>query len=162
MVLQATPKVCELNCRDRPRYAAIVFRVKFVFPGINQNPITIYVTLIVEWFVWLAAVVERNWIGPNILFALPDLLPVVLPVHAMPVKVIIDSMFETGPDGRTRICRRCVNNNRAGRRTPAVINPVFASALTFVIRARDVVTKWSCIPDIDRSVELFHVVLGDE
>ena len=136
--------------------------MKFVFTRINQNAITIYVTLIVDWFVWLATVVERDGIGPNVLFALSDLLPVVLPVHAMPVKVIIDSVFETGPDRRTRIRGRSVDNNRTCRRTPAVINPVFVSALAFFVRAVDVVSERSCVPDVDRSVELFHVVLGYE
>src|SRR6476619_3344757 len=131
--------------------------MKLVFTGINQDAVTIYVALIVERFVWLATIVERDRIGPNILFALSDFLPVVLPVHAMPKKVIIDSVFETGPNRRTRIRRRSVNNDRACRRTPAVINPVFVSALSFVIRALDVVTKRSCIPDVNRSVKFFHI-----
>src|SRR5215212_287025 len=136
--------------------------MKFVFTGINQDPVTMNVTLIVDWFVWLATVVERNWICPNILYAFPNLLPVVLPVYAMPIKVIIDSVFETGPNRRTRICGRSVNNNRTRRRTPTVINPVFASALAFIVRALDVVPKRPCIPDVDRPVELFHIVLGYE
>src|ERR1041385_4647048 len=130
--------------------------MKFVFTGINQNSIPIYVTLIIDWFVWLATVVEGNWIGPNILFAFSYLLPVVLPVHAMPVKVIIDSVFETGPNRRTRIRGWCVDNNRTRGRTTAVVNPVFVSALAFVVRPRDVVTERACIPDVDRAVEFFH------
>src|SRR3569832_844123 len=162
MVLQTTAKVCELNCRDRSRYTAILIGVKFVFTGINQNSITIYVTQIVDWFVWLATVVERNRIVPNVLFAFADLLAVVLPVHAIPVKVIIDAVFETRPNRGTRISGRSIDNDRTRRRTPTVIDPVFVSAPPFFVGARDVIAERSCVPEVDRAVELFDVVLRYE
>src|SRR5262245_11779972 len=136
--------------------------MKFVFTRIDQNSIAVYIALIVEWFIWLATVVERDWIGPYVLFALAYLLPVVLPVHAMPVKTIIDAVFETGPDGSAWIRGRCINDNRTCSGTAAVVDPVFASAFTFLICAGDVVSQWARIPYVDRSVEFLDVVFGYE
>src|ERR1041385_8736636 len=105
--------------------------MKLVLARIDQNAVAVYVTLIVDGFIWLATVVERDGIGPYVLLSLADLLPVVLPVHTMPVKIIIDIVFETGPDRRTRISRRSIDDNRARSGTAAVVDPVLASAFAF-------------------------------
>src|ERR1044071_4330526 len=69
--------------------------MKFVLTRIDENALTVYVTLIVNWFVWLAPVVERDWIGPYVLLALAYLLAIVLPVHALPVKIIAIAVYVT-------------------------------------------------------------------
>src|SRR5690242_9304227 len=162
MVLQATPEICELNGRDWSGYAAVLIGMKFVFARIDQNAIAIYVTLIVDWFIWLSAVVEGDGIGPYVLLSLAYFLPVVLPMHALPVKIIIDAVFETGPDRGARVGGRSIDDNRACGRTTAVVDPVFASAFTFLICARDVVSERACIPNVDCAIEFLDIVFGYE
>src|SRR6185436_2463903 len=99
----------------------------------------------------LATIVEGDGIGPDVLLALAYLLTIVLPVHAVPVKVVVDVVFETGPDGCARVCRWCVNHDRPGSGTAAVINPVLPSAATFFSGALDVVAEWAGVPDIARA-----------
>src|SRR5689334_1653545 len=136
--------------------------MKFVFARIDQHAVAVYVTLIVDWFIWLAAIVERDGIGPDVLLSLAYLLPVVLPVHAMPVKIVIDAVFETGPDRGARIGGRSVDDDRTRRGTAAVIDPVFVTAFSFFIRAGDVISERACIPNVDRSVEFLDVMFGYE
>src|SRR5215813_9448651 len=140
MVLETTPEICELNSRDRSVDAAILIGMKLVFARIDQNTITVYVTLIVDRFIRLSTIVEGDRVGPDILFSFAYLLPVVLPVHAMPVEIVVDVVFEAGPDGGAWIGGGRVDNNRAGSRTATVVDPVLASALAFFIGAFDVVT----------------------
>src|SRR5689334_2624824 len=102
--------------------------MKFVLTRVNEHAVAVYVTLIVDWFIWLATIVERDWIGPYVLLSLAYLLAVVLPVHTVPVKIIVNAVLETRPDRCARIRGRCIDDNRAGGRTTAVIDPVFASA----------------------------------
>src|ERR1043166_6005596 len=105
MVLQTSPQVCKLNGGNRPCDSTILFRMKFVLAGIHEDAVAIYITLIGDWFVWLSAVVESYRIRPHVLLFFANLLPVVLPMHAVPVKVVVDAMFEAGPDRGARI--RC-------------------------------------------------------
>src|SRR2546423_6460150 len=100
--------------------------MKLLFSRVHEYPVTIYVSLIGNGFVRLTAVVESYWIGPNVLLSLANLLPVVLPMHAMPVKVVIDAVFEAGPDRGAGIRCRCVNHNGAGSGTTTVVDPIFA------------------------------------
>ena len=160
MVLQAAPQISELDRRDWTSDAAILFRMQLVFAGIQQHTIAVDISLIGKGLVRLAAIVEGDWIGPDVLLALAYLLAIVLPVHAVPEKVVVDVMFKTGPDSGARVCSRRVNHNRAGGRTAAVINPVLASAATFFSSALDVVAKWAGVPDIDRAIEFLHIMFG--
>src|SRR5512132_1992057 len=121
--------------------------MELVFTRIDQDAVAVYVTLIGDGFVRLPTVIEGNGIGPDVLFSLAYFLPVVLPVHAVPVKIIIDAVFETGPDRRARIRGRSIDNNRAGSGTTAVIDPVLAPAFTLLVCACDVVTERTCIPN---------------
>src|ERR1043166_5688989 len=136
--------------------------MKFVFARIDQNAVAVYVTLVVDWFIRLATVVERDGIGPHVLLSLANFLAVVSPVYAVPVKIIVDAVFETRPHRGARIGGRSVDDDRARSGTAAVIDPVFVTALTFLVRARDVITERACVPDIDRAVELLDVVLRYE
>src|ERR1044072_687873 len=136
--------------------------MKLVFTWIDQNAISIDVALIVDWFVRLATIVECDRVGPNILFPLADLLAIVLPVHTMPVKIVIDVVFEAGPDGGAWIGGGCVDDDRSGSRTAAIVDPVFATTLPFLVSACDVVTERACVPDVDRSVQILNIVLGNE
>src|SRR6185369_15134915 len=147
---------------DWPSDATVLFRMKFVFTGIDQHTIAIYVPLIVDWFIRLTTIVECNRIGPHILFPLANFLAIVLPVHAMPVKIIVDVVFEARPDGGARIGGGCVDDNCSGSRTSAVVDLVFAPALSFFICAFDVVTKRACVPNVDSSVEFLDVVFSHE
>src|SRR5437868_7666255 len=162
MVLQTSSQVRELNGGNWSGYSTILFRMKLVFSRIHQNSVTIYVSLIGNRFVRLTAVVESYWIGPNVLLSFANLLPVVLPMHAMPVKVVIDAVFEAGPDRGARIRCRGVDHNRARGGTTTVVNPVFVSALTLLLGPLDVVPKWAGVPNIDRAIEFFYVVFRDE
>src|ERR1041384_5278824 len=136
--------------------------MKLVFTWINEHTITIYVALIVDWLIRLATIVECDRVVPDILFSFAYLLAIVLPVDTMPVKIVIDAVFETGPDGGTWISGGRVDDDRSGSRTPTVVDPVFAPALPFLVSTFDVVTERACVPDVDRSVEILHVVLGNE
>src|SRR6185503_8489879 len=160
MVLQATAQVGELDRRDGTSNAAILFRVQLVFTGIQQYTIAVDISLIREWLVRLATIVEGDWVGPDVLLTLAYLLAIVLPVHTVPEKVVVNVMFETGPDGGTRVRSGRVNHDRAGRGTAAVINPVLSSAAPFFSSALDVVAKGAGVPDIDRAVEFLHIMFG--
>src|ERR1051325_1585702 len=159
MVLETTSKICELNRGDWPGDAAVLIRMQLVFTRIHQNAVAVYVALVVDWFVWLSAVVERDRVDPHILFSLAYLLPVVLPVHAVPVKIVVNAVFETSPDGAARISGRSVNDNGARSRTAAVIDPVLASVFTFLVCASDVVAERTGVPNVDRAIEFLDVVL---
>src|SRR5690349_4577033 len=128
--------------------------MKLLFTGIDQHAVPVDVALIGDWLVWLAAIVKRDWIRPYILFALAHLLPVVLPVHAMPIEIIVDAVFETGPDRGARIGGRSIYDDRARCGTAAVVDPVLSSTHALLVGARDVVSERTCIPDVDRAVEL--------
>src|SRR6185503_20445712 len=117
---------------------------------------------IIYGFIGLSAIVESDWVGPNILPALARLLSIVFPMNTMPIEIIVDAMFEAGPDCGARIGRRRVDHDGAGRGASAVIDPIFVTVRTFLPGTLDVVAERTGIPDIDRTVELFHVVLGDE
>src|ERR1051326_4045019 len=134
MVLQATSEIRELNGRDWSGDAAVLIGMKFVFARIDQPTVAVDVTLIVNWFIRLAAVVKRDGIGPHVLLSLAHLLPVVLPVHAVPVKIIVDAVFEAGPDRGARIGGRSVDDDRARSWTAAVIDPIFVTACAFFLR----------------------------
>src|SRR4030095_11030148 len=112
----------------RSAYTAIFFRVKFVFSRIHQDAIAIDIALIVDRFVRLAAIVESDRIGPDVLLSLTDFLPVVLPVDSVPVEIVVDTMFEACPDRRTRIGSWSINYNRTGSRAAAVVDPILSSS----------------------------------
>lgn len=61
MILQTTPQVGQLNCRDWDWDATILFRVKFLFAGIDQRAIAVGEVLVVVWPAWLAAIVKGHW-----------------------------------------------------------------------------------------------------
>src|SRR5215510_1956556 len=115
--------------------------MELVFTGIDQNTIAIYVNLIVDGFIRLATIVECNRIGPDILFPLANLLAIVLPMHTVPVKIIINTVFETCPDSGAWVRGGRIDDNRAGSRTATVVDPVFASASSLFVSAFDVVTE---------------------
>src|SRR4030095_4189091 len=94
MVLQPAPAIGKLYGGYRSAYTAIFFRMKFVFSRIHQDPIAIDITLVVDRFIWLAAIIESDRVGPDVLLSLTHLLPVVLPVHSVPVEVVVDTVFE--------------------------------------------------------------------
>src|SRR5215217_241030 len=162
MVLQTSSQVRKLNGGNGSCYSTILFRMQLVFTRIHENTVAIYVSLIVGRFVRLTAVVEGYWIRPDVLLSFANLLPVVLPVHAMPVEVVVDAMFEAGPDRRAGIRCRRIDHDRARRRTTTVVDPVPVPALTFFSGAFDVITERAGIPDIDGAFEFFHVMFGDE
>ena len=66
--------------------------------GIHQNTVAIDIPLIFNRLVRLSTIVESNRVGPNVLLSLAHLLSIVLPMHAVPKEVVVDAMFETGPD----------------------------------------------------------------
>src|SRR6185369_1034792 len=136
--------------------------MKLVFTRIDQNAVAVYVALVVDWFVWLATVIECNRVSPDVLFALAYLLTVMLPMHAVPIKVVIDAVFETGPDRGARISGRSIDDNRACGGTAAVINPVLAPVFTFLVGAGDVIAERTGIPNVDRSIEFLNVMFGYE
>ena len=130
MVLQTAPEICELNGRDWSGDAAVLFGMKFVFAGIHQNTVAVNVALIIDGLVRLPAIVESDWVGPNILLALAHLLSIVLPVNAVPEKIVVDAVFEAGPDSGARIGRRARRSRwrrrRGGRRYRSNICDRFA------------------------------------
>src|SRR5215467_3844808 len=162
MVLQTSPQVCKLNRGNRSCDSTVLFRMKFVLTWIHEDAVAVYISLIVDWFVWLSAVVEGYRIRPHVLLSFANLLAVVLPVHAMPKKVVVDAVFEAGPDRGARIRCRRIDHDRARCWTTAVVDPVPVTALTFFSSALDVVAERTRVPDIDRAVELLHVMLGDK
>src|SRR5437764_14378307 len=109
MVLQTSSQVCKLDSRYWSSYSPILFRMKFVFARIHEDAIAIYGTLVGNRFVWLTAVVESYRISPNVLFSFANLLPVVLPVHSVPVTVIVDAVFEACPDSGAAIHCCCID-----------------------------------------------------
>src|SRR4030095_6174444 len=128
MVLQPAPEIGKLDGGYRSANTAIFFRVKFVFSRIHQDPIAIDITLVVDRFIWLAAIIESDRIGPDVLLSLTNFLPIVLPVDSVPVEIVIDTMFEACPDRRTRIGSRSINYNRTGSRAAAVVDPILSSS----------------------------------
>src|ERR1044072_5174876 len=128
MVLQATSEIRELNGRDWSGDAAVLIGMKFVFARIDQHTVAVDVTLIVNWFIWLAAVVEGDRIGPHVLLSLANLLPVVSPMDAMQKKIFIEGVFKAGPERGAWMGSRSVDKNRARSRTAAVIDPILVSA----------------------------------
>src|SRR5690242_20644764 len=106
MVLQATPQVCKLDGRDWTTNSAILIRVKYILAGIHQNAVAIYVSLILNRFVWLSPIIKRNWVGPNVLFSLTYLLSIVLPVHTLPEEIIVNTMLKARPYCCSGIRRR--------------------------------------------------------
>src|SRR6476620_307341 len=136
--------------------------MKLVLTRVHQNTVAIDISLIVNWLVGLTAIVKGNWIDPNVLFSFTCFLSIVLPVHSMPIEVIINAMLKAGPDSCTRVGRRRIDNDRARSWSAAVIDPVLSSAGTFLFRPLDVVTKRTSIPDVDRTIEFLHVMFCDE
>src|SRR5205085_5565846 len=92
--------------------------------------------------------------------ALADLLPVVLPVDAVPVEVVVNAVFETGPDGGARVRCGGVDDDGPSRRAPAVVDPIFMTARPFFSRALDIVAERPRVPDVNRAVQLLDVMLG--
>src|SRR6185436_4946022 len=119
-------------------------------------PITIDITLVVDRFIWLAAIIESDRIGPDVLLSLTNLLPVVLPVHSVPVEIVVDTVFEACPDRRTRISGWSVDHDRTGGGPAAVINPIFATAPTFLIATSNVVPKLTGIPYVNCTSQLVN------
>src|SRR6478672_7220820 len=120
MVLQTASQIRQLDRRDWTSDAAILFRVQLVFTGIKQHAVAVDVALIGNRLVRLTSVIEGNRIGPNILLTLAYLLPIVLPVHAVPEKIVVNVVFETSPDSCARVRRGRVDHDCAGGRTAAV------------------------------------------
>src|SRR5436190_8629756 len=131
----------------------------FVLAWINQDTVAIDVTLILQRFIWLTAIVEGDRVGPDVLSSLSYFLPIVLPVHPMPEEVVINVVLKTGPDRGTRIGRGSINNDRAGSGSTAVVDPVLSSARTLLLSLLNVVAERSCIPVANCTVEFFDVVL---
>src|SRR5215813_9845144 len=130
--------------------------------GIHQHSIPIDVALVIQRFIWLAAIIKGDGIGPDILPAFTDLLSIVLPVDAVPIKVDLDSMFEAGPDGRAWIRCGSVDHNRAGCWSTAVVDPILPTTRTLFLCSLNVVTLRSRIPYIDVTIEFLHIMLCDE
>src|SRR5215467_14130331 len=66
MVLQTSPQVCKLNRGNRSCDSTVLFRMKFVLTWIHEDAVAVYISLIVDWFVWLSAVVEAVFeAGPD-------------------------------------------------------------------------------------------------
>src|ERR1051326_4633377 len=107
--------------------------MKLVFTRIDQNAVAVDVALVTDWLVWLAAVVERDRVGPNVLFSLADFLPVVLPVHALPEKVVVDVVFETRPDRGAWIGGGRVDHDRACGGAAAGVDPAPPFGLKFLL-----------------------------
>src|SRR6185503_19487409 len=124
MVLQTAPKVCQLNGIDRSGDTSILFGMQFFFPWVHQYAVAIDVALIINGFVGLSPIVESDWVGPNILPALARLLSIVFPMYPVPVEIIVYAMFEAGPDSGTRVGRRRVDHDGAGRGASPVVDPI--------------------------------------
>src|SRR5262245_17097929 len=162
MILETAPEVGQLNCRDGACDAAVLFRMKLLFAGVDQHAIAVGEILIVRGFVRLAAVVEGDRIDPDVLYAVPLFLSVVSPMYAVPVEIDFDAVFETGPGHDARVGGRGVNHDRAGGRTPAVIYPMIAATRPLTLGPFDVVSPRPRIPDVYRAVQFFRVMASDE
>src|SRR2546422_3917556 len=128
MVLQAAPKVCELNGTNRSRDTTVLIGMQFLFTGIHEYAVAIDITLIIEGLIRLPAIVESDWVGPHVLPALTHLLPIVLPMNAMPEEVIVYAMLEAGPNCCTRIGSRGVDHDGPRGGASAVIDPISMTA----------------------------------
>src|SRR5437667_3872444 len=158
MVLKTPSQISELHRVNRSGDSPILIRMNLFLSGVHQHSVTVDVSLIFHRFVWLSTVVESYWVDPHILESLANFLPVMPPMNTFPVKVIIHSMLEAGPDRCARIRRRSVYYNGAGRGTSPVINPVPMTPRTLTVCAVNVIAKRSGIPDIDRTIELCDIV----
>ena len=136
VVLEAAAQVRELNRGDRPADAAVLIRMQLLLARIEQHAVAVDVALVVDRLSRLAAVVERDRVGPDVLVALALLLRVVLPVHGVPVEVHADVVLERGPDHRPRVGGRRVDRDGASGWAAAVVEPVLAPARP-LLRARD-------------------------
>src|SRR5258708_3770815 len=124
MVLKTASQVCELNCINGSRNTTVLIGMYFLFTGVHQHAVAVDVPLIVQWLVWLPAIVESDWVRPDVLPALPNLLTVVLPVDTMPEEVIVDPVFEAGPNCCTCISSRSIDHDRARRGSSTVVDPI--------------------------------------
>src|SRR5580765_7221111 len=86
------------------------------------------VALIIWRSVRLAAVVERNGVGPDVLVALSLFLRVVTPVDCVPVKVDGHIVLEGGPDRGAWISGRSLDGNGGASRASAVVEPELPAA----------------------------------
>src|SRR6185295_16609690 len=99
----------------------MLFGMQLVFSGIQEDTVAVDISLVGKGLVRLAAIVEGDRVGPDVLLALAYLLAIVLPVHAVPVKVVVNVVLKARPYSCARVCCRRVNHDRAGCRTAAVI-----------------------------------------
>src|SRR5436190_594499 len=162
MVLQAATKIRQLDSADRTSDAPVLLWMQFFFARIHEHAVAVNVSLIVNWFIRLPPVVEGNRIGPNVLPPLADLLPVVLPMDAVPVEVGVDPVLEASPDGRAWICCRGVNHYGPRRGPAPVIDPILMTTPALLVSTLNVIAERSRVPDIYRAIELFHVMFGHE
>src|SRR5262249_25938107 len=131
MILQTAPQVGQLNCRDGTCDATILFGVKLLFAGIDQHAVTVGEVLVVVRPAWLAAAVESDRVGPDVLNAVALFLSVMSPMDSVPVEIDFDAVFETRPRHHARVGGRGVDHNRAARRASAVVDPMVAATRSF-------------------------------
>src|SRR4029453_16364765 len=79
-----------------------------------------------------------------------------------PVEVIADPMLIASPDCGAGICRRRIDYDGTRSGTSTVINPILAPTCPFLVGALNVVSQWSGVPDIDRTIKLLHISLRYE
>src|SRR6266542_663966 len=132
----------------------------FFFSRVNEYSVAIDKTLIVEGLVRLPPIVKGDRVGPHVLPALAHLLAIVSPVYAVPEEVIVHTMFEAGPNCCARIGSWGIDYDGSGGGPAAVINPIPMTPRALLHCALNVVAKRSCIPDVDRSVELLYIAFG--
>src|SRR4030095_8117809 len=117
---------------------------------------------IVRGFVWLSAIVKCNWIGPNVPLPLTYLLSIVLPVHTMPVDIILIARLKAGQNGGSRIGGGCVDHDSTRGGTATVVDPVSSSTCTLLFGSLYVVTERARSQNVYRTLKFTDVVLRYE
>jgi len=79
VVLQTSPQVRQLNCGNWSGNAAVLLRVQLLFARIDQDAVTVGEVLIIARLVRLAAIVEGDWIDPDVLDTFTLLLTIMFP-----------------------------------------------------------------------------------
>src|SRR3954466_12360202 len=109
--------------------------MELFFSRVHQNTVAIDITLAVHRLSRLATVIKGNRIRPDILLTCALLLVVMPPMNTMPVKIVIDTMLETCPDGRARIGRRAIDYNCPASRPSTVVDPIITATGPFLLGA---------------------------
>ena len=96
-----------------------VLRRQDLLAGVHQHAVPVDEALVLDRLPRLAAVVERDRVRPHVLFPLALLLPVVLPLAAVPEEVEVEVVLEGGPGDRaprSRVRRSRASVPGGGRR----------------------------------------------